>query len=50
MKGITYIASANPSPEAIERMKKRATRRDERIEQMQKDYESGRFKGIIDSL
>ena len=50
MKGITYIASLNLSPEAIERMKKRAAKRDERIKQMQKDCESGRFKDIIDSL
>lgn len=48
--GIKYTVDKNPSPEKIEKIKKSIERRDEMIKQMKEDYESGRFKDIIDSL
>ena len=48
--GIKYTVDRNPSPERIEEIKKSLAKRDERIKQMKEDYESGKFKDIIDSL
>lgn len=48
--GIKYTVDRNPSPEKIEKIKKSLEKRDKMIKQMKEDYESGKFKDIIDSL
>ena len=48
--GIKYTVDRNPSPETIEKIKKSIERRDKMIKQMKEDFESGKFKDIIDSL
>lgn len=48
--GIKYTVDRNPSPEKIEKIKKSIEKRDKMIKQMKEDYESGKFKDIIDSL
>lgn len=48
--GIKYTVDRNPSPEKIEKIKKSIEKRDEMIKQMKEDFESGKFKDIIDSL
>ena len=48
--GIKYTVDRNPSPEKIERIKRSIEKRDKMIKQMKEDFESGKFKDIIDSL
>jgi CO dehydrogenase/acetyl-CoA synthase beta subunit len=48
--GVVYTIDSNPSPEKIERLRKSIEKRDERIQQMQEDYRSGKFDEIIKSL
>lgn len=45
---IKYTLDTNPSPERIEKLKNMILKRDERINQIQEDYKSGKF--VIDLL